>query len=70
MTQASKSAIRNYAGIARKTVSWTIVTALKTWRRRMRDRRALSNLDAHMLRDIGLDQMTVDREIRRRFWQE
>jgi uncharacterized protein YjiS (DUF1127 family) len=70
MTQASKSVSRKYVGIARKTVTWTIVTALKTWRQRMRDRRALSNLDAHMLRDIGLDQMTVDREIRRQFWQE
>ncbi len=42
----------------------------QTWRTRVKARRALSRLDDHMLRDIGLDRLTANREVSRRFWQD
>ncbi|GAD56790.1 MAG: hypothetical protein ACJASC_003197 [Limimaricola cinnabarinus] len=39
------------------------------WERRARTRRALSRLDAAMLRDLGLDPMTAQAEAARPFWK-
>ena len=39
------------------------------WERRARTRRALSRLDAAMLRDLGLDPMTEQAEAARPFWK-
>ena len=38
------------------------------WTRRARTRQALKHLDAHMLRDIGLTDFEVRREVERPFW--
>ena len=43
-----------------------IVTTVAT---RRRDRQRLGRLDAHLLRDIGLDAQEVRREIAKPFWQ-
>ncbi|MFN7225346.1 MAG: DUF1127 domain-containing protein [Paracoccaceae bacterium] len=40
-----------------------------TWETRQRSRKGLTQLDAHLLRDIGIDPMTAEAEARRRFWQ-
>lgn len=40
-----------------------------TWQQRVRDRRTLGHLDAHMLHDIGLSQADVEREVSKPFWQ-
>lgn len=48
----------------------TVTRIVNVWQRRMRARRALARLDAHLLRDIGLDPMTAEREATRRFWQD
>lgn len=41
---------------------------LARWRRRARQRAALARLSAHMLRDIGLSEADVWREMRRPPW--
>jgi len=48
----------------------TVTRIVNLWQRRMRARRALARLDAHLLRDIGLDPMTAEREATRPFWQD
>ncbi|PHP29003.1 DUF1127 domain-containing protein [Limimaricola cinnabarinus] len=48
------------AGLARRVA---------LWERRARTRRALSRLDAHMLRDLGLDPVSAEREAALPFWK-
>lgn len=43
---------------------------VKLWHRRARDRRMLAQLDAHMLRDIGITREDALREARKPFWRE
>lgn len=45
------------------------LTAFSAATARRRDRQRLSHLDAHLLRDIGLDAQDVRREIAKPFWQ-
>lgn len=40
-----------------------------TWEARHRTRKGLKRLDAHMLKDIGLDPMTAQAEAARPFWR-
>lgn len=40
-----------------------------TWHQRVRDRRALDQLDSHMLHDIGLSRADVEQEVRKPFWR-
>jgi len=40
-----------------------------TWHERVRDRRTLDQLDAHMLHDIGLSRADVEHEVSKPFWQ-
>ena len=40
-----------------------------SWNERMRYRRELSELDDHMLQDLGVDRQTVEYEIRKPFWR-
>jgi uncharacterized protein YjiS (DUF1127 family) len=42
---------------------------LQTWLLRGRQRQALSDLDDHLLRDIGLTSAEVARERAKRFWR-
>lgn len=44
-------------------------TALITVLTRRRERQRLAHLDAHLLRDIGLDPQEVRRECTKPFWQ-
>ncbi len=41
---------------------------LLTWQERDRQRHALAQLDARMLKDIGLSRAEVDLELRKPFW--
>ena len=41
----------------------------RLWSRRRHDRRALSQLDNHMLRDIGFDRAQADEMASRPFWR-
>ncbi|PPB81639.1 uncharacterized protein YjiS (DUF1127 family) [Albidovulum inexpectatum] len=47
----------------------SIARTLSHWAARRRTRLALADLDETLLRDIGIDPLTRDREIRRPFWQ-
>jgi uncharacterized protein YjiS (DUF1127 family) len=38
------------------------------WHRILRERRALSKLEAHLLRDIGLSDNAAESEAERKFW--
>ncbi len=40
------------------------------WETRKRGRKALSRLDDHLLRDIGLSDGRAEREAAKAFWQE
>jgi uncharacterized protein YjiS (DUF1127 family) len=42
----------------------------QTWLMRRNTRATLARLDAHMLRDVGLDPAMARAECARRFWQE
>ncbi len=42
---------------------------LLTWQERDRQRRALAQLDARMLKDIGLSRAEVVLELRKPFWR-
>ena len=44
------------------------VRTLLTWQERDRQRRALAQLDARMLNDVGLSRAEVDLELRKPFW--
>lgn len=41
----------------------------RLWSRRRHDRHALSQLDTHMLRDIGFDRAQADEMASRPFWR-
>ncbi len=44
------------------------VRTLLTWQERDRQRHALAQLDARMLKDVGLSRADVDLELRKPFW--
>jgi uncharacterized protein YjiS (DUF1127 family) len=46
-----------------------VLTAFSTAMTRRRDRQRLAQLDAHLLRDIGLDAQDARRECAKLFWQ-
>jgi uncharacterized protein YjiS (DUF1127 family) len=43
---------------------------LGLWLRRLQWRHELSRLDADQLRDVGLDEQAIRREVEKPFWQE
>jgi uncharacterized protein YjiS (DUF1127 family) len=54
---------------ARKSFVARLTTALAVALTRSRDRQRLGQLDAHLLRDIGLDATEARRESAKPFWQ-
>ena len=52
-------------GIAKNALS-----ELLLWHERSRQRRHLSRLDGHLLRDIGLSEIDVERECRKLPWEK
>lgn len=46
-----------------------ILDRLLAWDARVRSRRQLTELDAHLRRDIGLERAEIDREAGKFFWQ-
>jgi uncharacterized protein YjiS (DUF1127 family) len=45
------------------------LTRPRLWARRRHDRRALLQLDDHMLRDIGFNRIQADETASRQFWR-
>ena len=52
-----------------RVISGGIVASLREWRRRSVARRALTQLDERILRDIGIDPGTVNYEMQQSFWR-
>ncbi|MCV2870521.1 DUF1127 domain-containing protein [Defluviimonas sp. WL0002] len=70
MTQLAKTAhaLPRAIGLVARAVT-RIVKFVVTASQRAKARRDLARLDDHLLRDIGIDQMTAQAECSRRFWQ-
>jgi uncharacterized protein YjiS (DUF1127 family) len=43
---------------------------LNTWRRRVRERRELAQLDSRSLRDLGLTESAIQFEANKPFWRD
>lgn len=50
-------------------IAAVVVGRIALWHARARERRALSELDEHMLRDIGLTRSEAYEESERPFWR-
>lgn len=61
--------IQTVALHARQGIFARSMTALTAALSRRRDRQRLAHLDAHLLRDIGLDAQEASRECAKPFWQ-
>ncbi len=46
-----------------------LINTLNTWQDRARERRHLSELEPHILKDIGMDASTLHREVGKPFWR-
>ncbi|WP_136443559.1 DUF1127 domain-containing protein [Pacificoceanicola onchidii] len=53
--------------LASLALRFAVVTA--KWAQRRRTRKALSQLDPHLLNDVGLNRMSAHREASKMFWQ-
>ncbi|MGL4309943.1 MAG: DUF1127 domain-containing protein [Paracoccaceae bacterium] len=51
-------------------VAWTVAGVFGLLQGRMATRRALGRLDTHLLRDIGLDQLSARAESAKPFWRD
>lgn len=63
-TQVQTLPLRTRPGVVAR-----LVTAVTTFANRRRDRQRLAHLDAHLLRDIGVDAQDASRESAKPFWQ-
>ncbi len=70
MTSYGKATINKRGMTPSVGLIQTVTRIVNVWQSRIRARRALARLDAHLLRDIGLDPMIAERETTRRFWQD
>ncbi len=77
-TISQRGPFRAYAGPRRPTAAsfgkflieaaTRALRTLLTWQERDRQRHALAQLDARMLKDVGLSRAEVDLELRKPFW--
>ena len=51
------------------TIALRTAVVLAKWSERRRTRKALGQLDDHLLRDVGLERHVAYKEARRMFWQ-
>ena len=51
------------------SIALRVAVASAKWAEKRRTRQALADLDAHMLKDVGIDALTARHEANRRFWQ-
>jgi uncharacterized protein YjiS (DUF1127 family) len=57
------------ADIDRNNKTRILLQSLRLWRQRANSRRALSQLSACQLDDIGIDRVSADIEARKPFWR-
>ncbi len=58
------AAVERVEGIASQ-----MTNVVRTWARRSNDRRQLALMNEHMLNDIGLTRIDLNREVVKYFWQ-
>ncbi len=64
-------AARVFAAIERvESTAVNVTSVFKTWARRSYDRRAVAMMNPRMLRDIGLSEYDVEKEVAKFFWQK
>lgn len=63
----ARTAGRRPAG-APTSLLGAVLRTLYVWQARYEERRALQEMDPRLLRDIGLDRRTVEREASKPFW--
>jgi uncharacterized protein YjiS (DUF1127 family) len=54
----------------RKTGMTGVLRAVQAWAKRRNGRQSLARLDAHMLRDIGVDAVQAQLECAKPFWRD
>lgn len=59
----------HYRGYSLKRAAIAGLRVVLVWHGRVRQRRALGNLDDRLLRDNGLSRAEVDRETGKPFWR-
>ncbi len=67
--EAERIALPTPSQIAARDALRGLLHTVSVWRARARQRHALSMLDDHMLRDIGLTRVDVEREGSKPFWR-
>lgn len=53
-----------------KAIIEKVVNAFSVWEDRIQQRRELSALSDHMLKDIGISRIEAQAEVRKPFWQK
>ena len=46
-----------------------LVDVLASWQRRVRERNQLAQMSDHILKDVGLNRVDIEAEIRKSFWR-
>ncbi|HME24396.1 MAG TPA: DUF1127 domain-containing protein [Acetobacteraceae bacterium] len=67
--EAGRFALPTPSQIAARDALRGLLHTVSAWRARARQRYALSMLDDHILKDIGLTRADVDRETLKPFWR-
>jgi uncharacterized protein YjiS (DUF1127 family) len=75
MSTATRGTMADCQTLSRPTmagprgVAASIAHAIGVWRTRIRDRRRFATLDSRELRDLGLSNWEVERELAKPFWR-
>ena len=69
LSSASGAAAKTLGAFARvRRLAFKVLDKLAIWQERAEQRHALSELNAHMLKDIGVSTSDAYREARKPFW--
>ncbi len=67
-TQANPQTLLSLGIAGPRVVFGGFVRQMKHWSERRRSRAALARIDDHLLRDVGLDALSVEQEAAKPFW--
>jgi uncharacterized protein YjiS (DUF1127 family) len=75
MSSTTFSRLEADTGASLDTLGWTdwwrkAVVTIDTWNRRHRTRRQLADVEARILRDVGISEAARFIEINKSFWEE
>jgi uncharacterized protein YjiS (DUF1127 family) len=69
-SQSQRLPFARRAGLSRAPIGQRLSALLRLWRHRARSRSELAQLDAHLLRDIGVSRETARFVADKPFWRE